>query len=224
MLARVLETEVMDTAQEAIDYNTMDHSVVNRVFAEDFFATGSTPTTPILDVGTGTALIPIEFCRQHPSCKFVAVDLAAEMLKLAEQNISDNGLSARIKLDQVDGKRLPYADGNYAAVVSNSIIHHIPEPRSCFAEMHRVCAGGGRLFVRDLRRPQSEEELQRLVKLYAEGANDHQRQLFDDSLRAALTLDEVREMVVELGYDPTTVNDTTDRHWTWSATKTPGPH
>jgi ubiquinone/menaquinone biosynthesis C-methylase UbiE len=224
MLARVLETEVMDTPADAVDYNTMDHSAVNRVFAQDFFATGSTPTTPILDVGTGTALIPIEFCRQHTSCQFLAVDLAVEMLKLAERNVSDNGLSARIKLEQVDGKRLPYADGTYAAVVSNSIIHHIPEPRSCFAEMHRVCTDGGRLFVRDLRRPQSEEELQRLVKLYAEGANDHQRQLFADSLRAALTLDEVREMVAELGYDQATVNDTTDRHWTWSATKTPGTH
>jgi ubiquinone/menaquinone biosynthesis C-methylase UbiE len=224
MLIRVLETEVMDTAQEAVDYNTMDHSVVNRVFAEDFFATGPIPITPILDVGTGTALIPIEFCRQHPSCKFVAVDLAAEMLKVAAKNVSDNGLSASIKLEQVDGKQLPYADGAFAAVVSNSIIHHIPEPRSCFAEMHRVCANGGRLLVRDLRRPQSEEELQRLVKQYAEGANDHQRQLFADSLRAALTLDEVRGMVAELGYERATVNDTTDRHWTWSATKTPGPH
>ena len=222
MLARVLETEVMDTATDAEDYNTMDHSVVNRVFAEDFFASGPTPTTPILDVGTGTALIPIEFCRQHPSCKFVAVDLAAEMLKVAAKNVSDNGLSPRIILEQLDGKRLPYADGTYAAVVSNSIIHHIPEPRSCFAEMHRVCADGGRLFVRDLRRPESEDELRRLVQLYAEGANDHQRQLFADSLRAALTLDEVRGMVAELGYDPATANDTTDRHWTWSTTKTPG--
>jgi ubiquinone/menaquinone biosynthesis C-methylase UbiE len=224
MLARVLETEVMDTAEEAVDYNTMDHSVVNRVFAEDFFASGPTPDTPILDVGTGTALIPIEFCRQQSSCKFVAVDLATEMLKVAAKNVSDNGLSARITLEQVDGKRLPYGDGSFAAVVSNSIIHHIPEPRSCFAEMHRVCAVGGRLFVRDLRRPQTEEELVRLVNLYAEGANDHQRQLFADSLRAALTLAEVREMVAELGYDQSSVIDSTDRHWTWSATKTPGTH
>ncbi len=37
-LARVLEPEVMDTALEASDYDTMDHAQVNRVFAADFLA------------------------------------------------------------------------------------------------------------------------------------------------------------------------------------------
>ena len=32
MLPRVLEPEVMDTAEEARDYDAMDHSQVNRVF------------------------------------------------------------------------------------------------------------------------------------------------------------------------------------------------
>ena len=37
-LPRILETEVMDTPQEALDYNTMDHSAVNRVFVDDLLA------------------------------------------------------------------------------------------------------------------------------------------------------------------------------------------
>jgi hypothetical protein len=36
MLQRVLEPEVMDTAEEAIDYDRMDHREVNRRFVDDF--------------------------------------------------------------------------------------------------------------------------------------------------------------------------------------------
>ena len=35
MLARTLEPEVMDTAQEASDYDAMDHSEVNARFVAD---------------------------------------------------------------------------------------------------------------------------------------------------------------------------------------------
>ena len=66
MIPRVLEPEVMDTPSDAHDYNTMDHSAVNRAFAADFISFCPAPSSPILDVGTGTALIPIELCRQHP--------------------------------------------------------------------------------------------------------------------------------------------------------------
>ncbi len=34
-LSRNLEVEVMDTAAEAEDYNSMDHSEVNALFAQD---------------------------------------------------------------------------------------------------------------------------------------------------------------------------------------------
>src|SRR6476620_5625595 len=66
MLPRVLEPEVMDTPEEARDYDAMDHSAVNRVFVADFLAVWD-GRGPVLDLGTGTALVPIEFCRQSRS-------------------------------------------------------------------------------------------------------------------------------------------------------------
>ena len=74
-------------------------------------------------------------------------------------------------------------------------------------------------FFRDLMRPESDEKVKELVDLYAGDENDHQKQMFDDSLRAALSLDEVREMVQELGFDTDSVQATSDRHWTWVARK-----
>ena len=214
MLTRIPETEVMDSSAEAADYDAMDHSAVNRLFVADFLKVWSGPS-PILDVGTGTALIPVEFCRQSPEGEIIAVDLAAEMLKLAAQNVAAAGFDTRITVEQTNGRQMAYADGQFPAVMSNSIIHHIPEPAACFKEMVRVASADAVIFIRDLLRPDSLEEIDRLVALYAAGANERQRRLFADSLHASLTLEEVRNIVKALGFDPEQVRQTSDRHWTW---------
>ena len=220
MLPRVLEPEVMDTEEEARDYDSMDHSAVNALFVSDFLAEVAGPAPlagQVLDLGTGTALIPIELCRRDPSALVVAVDLADHMLALARKNVDRAGLASRIQLDKGDGKRLPYRDSTFFAVMSNSIVHHIREPRSALEEALRVTRRGGRLFFRDLLRPESDADVRRLVDTYAAGANPHQRSLFDASLRAALTLDEVKALVDALGLCPNCVQQSSDRHWTFAS-------
>jgi ubiquinone/menaquinone biosynthesis C-methylase UbiE len=217
MLERVLEVEVMDTPEEARDYDAMEHSTVNRVFVADFLAVWNR-ANPVLDVGAGTAQIPIELCRQSAAAQVVAIDLAENMLAVGRDNVRHAGLEDRLRLERVDAKQMPYADGSFAAVISNSIVHHIPEPARVFAEMVRVVSPhGGRLFVRDLLRPKDDATLSKLVELYAAGANAHQKQMFAESLHAALTIDEVRDIVQALGFCGADVRQTTDRHWTWSA-------
>jgi len=234
MLPRVLEPEVMDTADDARDYDAMDHSTVNLLFAAEFLEVWD-GKCPILDVGTGTAQIPVELCKLHLSLAdaaresaphvgssiwgeihITAIDLADHMLAIARSNVERANLTSQITLEKADAKAFAYPDGHFGAVISNSIIHHIPDPSRCFAEMHRVCARDGMVFVRDLLRPPEMRTLEKIVGKYAAGANEHQRRLFVESLHAALTLEEVRRFVGELGYPPETVQQTSDRHWTWA--------
>jgi len=63
----------------------------------------------------------------------------------------------------------------------------------------------------------SEKGSWHLLCPYAADANNHQRQLFDDSLRAALSVAEIRGLVTSLGFEGNSVLATTDRHWSWSA-------
>ena len=219
MLERRLEPEVMDTPGEARDYDAMDHSAVNRAFVADFVEHWR-GQSPILDLGTGTALIPIEFYKTaSKSTRLVGVDLAAAMLEVGRRNVAAAGADRLIELRQADAKALPFKDGEFDSVMSNSIVHHIPDPRPVLREAVRVTRSGGLLFFRDLMRPPDEAKLNRLVDLYAASANDHQQKLFADSLHAALTVDEVRDLVLELGLEPRTVQATSDRHWTWVAQK-----
>jgi hypothetical protein len=82
--------------------------------------------------------------------------------------------------------------------------------------MARVVKPGGLLFVRDLLRPVDEAALREFVVKYAADANAHGQQMFADSLHAALTLDEIRALVTEHGFPAASVQQTSDRHWTWA--------
>ena len=238
MLQRVLEPEVMDTPDEARDYDSMDHAEVNRRFVNDLLphladyriprlaraprpGGGAKQSLRLLDLGAGTAQIPIELCRRTDQVSIVAVDAARHMLNLATRNIAAAGLATtRIKTCLADAKALPFQNGELDGVISNSIVHHLPEPATGLREAVRITIPGGLLFFRDLLRPATESDLTALVDRYAPAAGispgtDHQRAMFADSLHAGLSLDEIRKLVAEMGFSPSNVEQTSDRHWTW---------
>jgi ubiquinone/menaquinone biosynthesis C-methylase UbiE len=223
-LERVLEPEVMDSPDEADSYDAIDHSQVNRVFVDNLLACCELEEDDfhvfhILDLGTGTAQIPIELCRRAPGFRVMAADAAIAMLELARYNIEVASVTDRIQLERVDAKKLPYADRCFAVVMSNSIIHHIPEPLEVLREAVRVTKPGGLIFFRDLLRPENDVRIQMIVAEHAADSDDIQRQMLEASLRAALDLTEIRALVVQLGFPAESVQATSDRHWTWSVRK-----
>ena len=217
-IERILEPEVMDSEAEARDYDAMDHSEVNRLFVDEFLAVAG-QAREILDLGTGTAQIPIELCHRCDDCRVMAVDASVSMLDIARGNIDVAGVLDRIQLQQVDAKAMEFSDAMFDAVMSNSIIHHIPEPKVCLQEAVRVTRPGGTLFFRDLLRPSSTAELQSLVDRYTGDEIEHAQRMFGESLHAALSLEEIRNLVESMGFKPETVQQSSDRHWTWSAIK-----
>ena len=229
-LQRKLEPEVMDSAEDASEYNEMDHLEVNQAFVDELLAFLGTnegfksrlddeeeELIGVLDVGTGTALIPALLCDQHAAFKVMAVDMAVNMLELASYNVHASLRGDQIELVQADAKDLGYESEMFDVVISNSIVHHIHDPKQCVAEMVRVVQPGGAIFVRDLMRPESMETLESIVQTYAGDATEYCQQLFHQSLHAALTLDEMRQLVLDCGWNPDGVQATSDRHWTWAA-------
>jgi ubiquinone/menaquinone biosynthesis C-methylase UbiE len=216
MLPRVLEPEAMDTPDEARDYDLMDHAEVNARFVAEFLAAhGPSRGGEVIDIGTGPGRIPIALCRASPTARVLGIDLAENMLSRARNNVEAAGLSRRIRLALADAKGLTYGDGSFEGVISNTIVHHIPDPIPALSEMARLVAPGGTLFVRDLCRPDDERTLATLVQTHAGNEPPAARALFEASLHAALTVQEVRDIVERLGLPPGDVRMTSDRHWTW---------
>jgi ubiquinone/menaquinone biosynthesis C-methylase UbiE len=218
MIPRVLEPEAMDTPEDVLQYDRMNHSEVNSRFIADFLAAhGPCRGGMILDVGTGTARIPIALAQADPEARLVALDLAQNMLDRASVNIANAGLSGRIRSVRGDVKELNGVlnDALFEGVISNTIVHHIPDPAPALLAMRDRVAIGGTLMVRDLARPETQDEVTRLVALYAGDETPEARGLFEASLNAALTLDECKALVQErLGISTSCVVMTSDRHWT----------
>jgi len=136
----------------------------------------------VIDMGCGTAQIPIRLAPRLAGSLITAVDLAGSMLRVGEGNVARAGLGDRVTLALQDCKSLSFPDGAFDVVVSNSLLHHVPDPAQPLREAVRVLRPGGVLFFRDLCRPDSAEEVEDIVSRYAAEADAHQRDLFRASL------------------------------------------
>jgi len=215
-LTRVLEPEEMDKPDEASEYDAMDFSATDNVFAARA-AELARPGGWIVDIGCGNAKIPLAIANLAPESPICAVEMSGEMLAVAVRNRAKAGDAARrVEFVQGDAKNLPFAAGSVSLVTSNSLIHHIPDPRFVFREVARIVNSAPnkpRVLIRDLVRPDSEAELAALVEKYSSGWSRSQRRLYEDSLHAALSLEEVREYATGAGLRAVRVEQITDRHW-----------
>ena len=212
-MQRVLEPEVMDTWEESVAYDAMDFIEVNTAFAEQAIALG-TSSARILDAGTGTARIPILICQRRSAWHITGIDLSQNMLKIGAENVRQARLEAQIQLEYVDAKAMPYPDRHFDMVISNSIVHHLPDPLPFFKELKRVLKPGGGIFLRDLLRPADLTKVDALVAQIGPEYDPHQRQLFHDSLCAAFRLEEVEALLQAAGLEDVRVYQSSDRHWT----------
>ncbi len=214
-LPRVLEPELMSTAEEAGEYDEMDFSATDQLFAEraaQLVRDASASVDLIADLGSGNAKIPLAMYPLLPGATRVcAVEMSQEMLAVAARNRARDGVG--LHLVAADVKFVPFANQSVGMVTSNSLVHHIPDPRAVFLEITRIARPGAPILIRDLVRPESEQKLQKLVEAYAARWSPLQRTLFSDSLHAALTLEEVRRLLDECGLADVSVTQVTDRHW-----------
>ena len=204
----------MDTSEEAQAYEEMDHAEVNRQFVDDLI-TGGEVGEHVIDLGCGPAAIPIGLCEREDDIRVVAIDTAVSMLEVAKIQIDFAGMLDRISLELGDAKVLRgFQEGMADTVMSNSLLHHLAEPERAIVSAIRLLRAEGRLFFRDLARPESAEAVEALDTQYAGHETDFAQQLFRQSLHAALTIDEIKEIVGGLGISSDDVQMTSDRHWT----------
>lgn len=100
-MERILEPEVMDTEAEALEYDSMDFLAINTLFAQRAVELGSR-IAHVLDLGTGTARIPILIAQARPEWQIVAIDLAESMLAIARKNVVSAKLETQIQLELID--------------------------------------------------------------------------------------------------------------------------
>lgn len=95
--------------------------------------------SPLLDFGCGHGRFALAVFGQ--GAVYVGCDLLHFQLAEARR------VGAHQILLAADGHRLPYPDGAFASVFSNSVLEHIPQPLPVLTELGRVLRPGGRLII-----------------------------------------------------------------------------
>jgi len=210
---RILEPEVMDDPEQASAYAQADFERENQEFVERFLAAFPDLTEGhIVDLGCGPADIPIRLARALPRCRITGIDASLPMIRLGEQAIIDAGLVDRITLrcERIQSLVLPEL---VDAVVSNSLLHHIPNPLRFWLAVKQLVRPGSYALVMDLLRPASTDDAAALVDQYASNEPVILRRDFYNSLLAAFTEDEVAAQLAEMNLSRLLIDVPDDRHW-----------
>ncbi len=101
----------------------------------------------ILDLGCGRGVEAALIASVFRPGRLVAFDLDRRQVQEARRRLSRNG-AGNVALLLADASRLPFADGQFDAVVEMAVIHHVPQWRDALREVARVLKpGGGFHFV-----------------------------------------------------------------------------
>jgi ubiquinone/menaquinone biosynthesis C-methylase UbiE len=214
-MRRITEPELMDDAAQAAAYAAADfseaHSRIVEAYA-DYFPDDRVAGT-VLDLGCGPGDISFRFAARFSACRVLGVDGAAAMLRLAEQRkLLEPAVGARVQFIEalLPGAAIPA--GQYAAIISNSLLHHLHDPAVLWQTIVRHAHAGTRIYVVDLFRPPSAAVAQQLMETYAAGEPDLLRRDFYNSLLAAFEPSEVEAQLVEAGLPELAVELISDRH------------
>ena len=103
----------------------------------------------VLDVGTGTGLIPFALAGSSaPPASIVGIDLSAGMIETARRRLRDEpGSDARIRFERMDAEQLDLPNDDFDVALSGFALTHVPRPELALREMFRVLRPGGRLGV-----------------------------------------------------------------------------
>ncbi|MGY6553195.1 MAG: class I SAM-dependent methyltransferase [Wenzhouxiangella sp.] len=212
-MQRVPEPELMDEPAQARAYAEADFSEPNQLFTEAArLALQTRQAGCLIDLGCGPGDIALRLARALPGWHITALDAGPNMLALARQAIENAGFSTRISPLLA---RLPEdcPDQRFDALVSNSLLHHLPDPMSLWLSVTRLAKPGAYVQIMDLHRPDSVARARDLVDVHAADAPSVLREDFYNSLRAAWTAEEVREQFESAGLTDLRLSRPTERHW-----------
>lgn len=95
----------------------------------------------VLELGPGAGRVAVELARRGH--RIVCLDPAEAMLRSTEARARAEGVGDRVQTVAADAHALPFADGEFAAVVAVGVLPWLERPAAALAEIARVLEPGG---------------------------------------------------------------------------------
>ena len=106
---------------------------------------GIKPGDKVLDVGCGSGELTFYLAEVTKGVSYIGVDLDAPLLERAEQKARAYDGNCKLSFLHGNALELPFADGSFDVVVSQTLLTSIADYEGVVQEMRRVCRPGGRI-------------------------------------------------------------------------------
>lgn len=106
------------------------------------------PGFHFLDIGCGTGWAVRYVARLlHDEGEFYGIDLSGSMIETAQAHAGD---FSNVHFYKANAEQMPLESGSVDGAICTNSFHHYLDPAKVLAEIQRVLAGEGRLYILDL--------------------------------------------------------------------------
>ena len=105
-----------------------------------------------LEIGPGPGYLGLEWLKKSEGTTLRALEISADMIKMAEKNAREYGLQNRVKYVEGDAQKMPFEDNTFDGVFTNGSLHEWSQPSRIFNEVYRCLKPGGKYLISDMRR------------------------------------------------------------------------
>lgn len=153
------------------NYDTLNHTLsvgIDKYWRKKgIHALKSSAPQIILDVATGTGDLAIEINRLlHPQ-EIIGIDISREMIRLAEEKVKKNELSAIIRFQKEDSQQLTFSDNSFDAATVAFGVRNFENLEEGLREILRVLKPTGKLMILELTTP-TYFPMKQLYKFYSQ--------------------------------------------------------
>ena len=207
-MKRIPEKPLMENPLQARVYAEADFGETDRIFInrlEEFLFKNQKDRCDhnvMVDLGCGPGNITERLISRWPNSTVIGLDGSQAMISIAKERQSACRNLSKIKYRRffLCSEQLKSSSFNSYAdiVVSNSLLHHYPEPHSFWEVTKTIGSPGAFIYHRDLIRPCDELAL----SVEHQKLGDAHQILKEDylaSLRASFTVDEVKDQLLTEG-------------------------
>ena len=126
---------------------------------------GLRPEGEVLEIGAGSGAMSAELLKRFPGIRVTATDYDPQMVDAARHGLArwpDRAVASR-----ADATALPFEPGQFSAVLSCAMLHHVVQWEQALSEAVRVLRPGGTLVGFDILRTPA------FTLIHGRGARDH---------------------------------------------------
>jgi ubiquinone/menaquinone biosynthesis C-methylase UbiE len=159
-----------------------------------------------LEIGPGPGYLGLEWLSKTEGTTLRALEISADMIKMAKKNAGEYGLLDRVKYVEGDAQRMPFDDETFDGVFTNGSLHEWSRPDRIFDEIHRCLKSGGKYLISDMRR-----DMNPFVKWFLKLMTKPKeiKPGLVSSINASYTVQEIKSILSKTNLKSATVKKTT---------------